>query len=51
MRHFVTKGHIYKELTTSMYVAQGIHGLAYGMVLFLSTSDLNVIFGIMSNDK
>ena len=33
--------------TTSMYVAQGIHGLAYGMVLFLIASGLNVIFGMM----
>jgi len=32
---------------TSMYVAQGIHGLAYGMVLFLIASGLNVIFGMM----
>lgn len=30
-----------------MYVAQGIHGLAYGMVLFLIASGLNVIFGMM----
>lgn len=33
--------------TTAMYVAQGIHGLAYGMVLFLIASGLNVIFGMM----
>jgi len=33
--------------TTSMYVAQGIHGLAYGMVLFLIASGLNIIFGMM----
>jgi len=33
--------------TTSMYVAQGIHGLAYGMILFLIASGLNVIFGMM----
>ncbi len=32
---------------TAMYVAQGIHGLAYGMVLFLIASGLNVIFGMM----
>jgi len=30
-----------------MYVAQGIHGLAYGMVLFLIAAGLNVIFGMM----
>jgi branched-chain amino acid transport system permease protein len=33
--------------TTAMYVAQGLHGLAYGMVLFLIASGLNVIFGMM----
>ncbi len=33
--------------TTSMYLAQGLHGLAYGMVLFLIASGLNVIFGMM----
>jgi branched-chain amino acid transport system permease protein len=33
--------------TTSMYVAQGIHGIAYGMVLFLIASGLNIIFGMM----
>jgi branched-chain amino acid transport system permease protein len=33
--------------TTSLYVAQGIHGLAYGMVLFLIASGLNIIFGMM----
>jgi len=33
--------------TTLMYVAQGIHGLAYGMVLFLIAAGLNVIFGMM----
>ncbi len=32
---------------TSMYVAQGIHGLAYGMILFLIASGLNIIFGMM----
>ena len=26
--------------TTAMYVAQGIHGLAYGMILFLVASGL-----------
>jgi branched-chain amino acid transport system permease protein len=30
-----------------MYVAQGIHGLAYGMVLFLVASGLTLIFGMM----
>jgi branched-chain amino acid transport system permease protein len=32
---------------TAMYVAQGLHGLAYGMILFLIASGLNVIFGMM----
>ena len=31
----------------SMYIAQGIHGLAYGMILFLIASGLNMIFGMM----
>jgi branched-chain amino acid transport system permease protein len=35
------------DQTTSMYVAQGLHGLAYGMVLFLIAAGLNVIFGMM----
>ena len=35
------------DATTSMYIAQGMHGLAYGMVLFLIASGLNVIFGMM----
>jgi branched-chain amino acid transport system permease protein len=30
-----------------MYIAQGIHGLAYGMVLFLVASGLTLIFGMM----
>ncbi len=33
--------------TTAMYVAQGIHGLAYGMILFLLASGLTLIFGMM----
>jgi branched-chain amino acid transport system permease protein len=33
--------------TTAMYVAQGIHGLAYGMVLFLVASGLTMVFGMM----
>jgi branched-chain amino acid transport system permease protein len=33
--------------TTAMYVAQGIHGLAYGMMLFLLASGLTLIFGMM----
>ncbi len=33
--------------TTSMYVSQAIHGIAYGMVLFLIASGLNLIFGMM----
>ncbi|HDQ04984.1 MAG TPA: branched-chain amino acid ABC transporter permease [Deltaproteobacteria bacterium] len=35
------------ELSTSMHIAQGIHGIAFGMVLFLIASGLNVIFGMM----
>jgi branched-chain amino acid transport system permease protein len=35
------------DAITSMYVAQGIHGLAYGMILFLIASGLNIIFGMM----
>jgi len=30
-----------------MHIAQGIHGIAFGMVLFLIASGLNVIFGMM----
>ena len=33
--------------TTAMYVAQAIHGIAYGMVLFLVASGLTLIFGMM----
>jgi branched-chain amino acid transport system permease protein len=33
--------------TTAMYVSQGIHGIAYGMVLFLIASGLTIIFGMM----
>jgi branched-chain amino acid transport system permease protein len=33
--------------TTSMYVSQAIHGIAYGMILFLIASGLNIIFGMM----
>ncbi len=32
---------------TAMYAAQGIHGLAYGMMLFLVASGLTLIFGMM----
>jgi branched-chain amino acid transport system permease protein len=35
------------DSTTAMYVAQGIHGLAYGMILFLLASGLTLIFGMM----
>ncbi|MCJ7774599.1 MAG: branched-chain amino acid ABC transporter permease, partial [Desulfobacterales bacterium] len=31
----------------AMYVAQGLHGLAYGMLLFLVASGLTLIFGMM----
>jgi len=33
--------------TTAMYVAQGIHGLAYGLLLFLLASGFTLIFGMM----
>lgn len=33
--------------TVSMYISQGIHGIAYGMILFLIASGLNIIFGMM----
>jgi branched-chain amino acid transport system permease protein len=33
--------------TTAMYVAQGLHGLAYGMLLFLVASGLTMVFGMM----
>ena len=33
--------------TTAMYIAQGMHGLAYGMLLFLVASGLTLIFGMM----
>jgi len=35
------------DVTASMYVAQAIHGIAFGMVLFLIAAGLNVIFGMM----
>jgi branched-chain amino acid transport system permease protein len=35
------------DATTAMYVAQGIHGIAYGMLLFLVASGLTLIFGMM----
>ena len=30
-----------------MYISQGMHGIAYGMILFLIASGLNIIFGMM----
>ena len=33
---------------TAMYVSQGLHGLTYGMILFLIASGLTIIFGMMS---
>ena len=33
--------------TTILYISQGIHGLAYGMLLFLLASGLTMIFGMM----
>lgn len=35
------------DAITSMYIAQGIHGLCYGMILFLIASGLTIIFGMM----
>jgi len=33
--------------TAVLYVSQAIHGLAYGMLLFLVASGLTMIFGMM----
>lgn len=35
------------DATTAMYVSQAIHGISYGMILFLIASGLNIIFGMM----
>ncbi len=35
------------DATTAMYVSQGMHGVAYGMVLFLLASGLTLILGMM----
>ncbi|SHL40843.1 amino acid/amide ABC transporter membrane protein 1, HAAT family [Desulfatibacillum alkenivorans DSM 16219] len=35
------------DATTAMYVGQIMHGLAYGMLLFLVASGLTLIFGMM----
>jgi len=35
------------DVSMATYVAQGIHGLAYGMILFLIASGLTLIFGMM----
>jgi len=35
------------DATVAMYVAQGIHGVAYGMTLFLIAAGLTLIFGMM----
>jgi len=35
------------DATVEMYVAQGIHGVAYGMMLFLIAAGLTLIFGMM----
>jgi branched-chain amino acid transport system permease protein len=34
--------------TTAMYVAQGLHGIAYGMILFLVASGVTLIIGMMA---
>jgi len=33
--------------SVSMYISQAIHGITYGMILFLIASGLNIIFGMM----
>ncbi|MBW2647478.1 MAG: branched-chain amino acid ABC transporter permease [Deltaproteobacteria bacterium] len=35
------------DATVAMYVAQGMHGIAYGMMLFLIAAGLTLIFGMM----
>jgi len=35
------------DATAAMYVSQGIHGIAYGMMLFLIAAGLTLIFGMM----
>lgn len=35
------------DAVSAMYIAQGIHGLAYGMMLFLIAAGLTLIFGMM----
>lgn len=35
------------DATTSLYISQGLHGIAYGMVLFLIASGLTLIFGML----
>ncbi len=35
------------DATTAMYISQGVHGLAYGMMLFLIASGLTLILGMM----
>jgi len=35
------------DATVAMYLAQGIHGVAYGMMLFLIAAGLTLIFGMM----
>jgi branched-chain amino acid transport system permease protein len=35
------------DAVTAMYMAQAIHGFAYGMILFLIAAGLNLIFGMM----
>lgn len=35
------------DAVAAMYVAQGIHGIAYGMMLFLIAAGLTLIFGMM----
>jgi len=36
------------DATTAMYISQGIHGAAYGMMLFLIAAGLTLIFGMMN---
>jgi branched-chain amino acid transport system permease protein len=34
-------------MTTSIYMIQAMHGLVYGMLLFLVASGLTLVFGMM----
>jgi len=38
---------MFMDPSVSMYISQAIHGITYGMILFLIASGLNIIFGMM----